>query len=348
MKAADSDPEARLRSARLLKRLAKRITRHVSPITDGTRRASLAASIRLGALGSARRPLCLSFDIDRQGIGFFAELNWVLYCLAFAASVGARPRIRLRSLTYSSSHDDDRNWLAQYFDLSWMPEPNPSEHFVHAHVDNISRQLPAYDKRVGRLSLWEANDLASRYLQPLPAITTKVQQVIAEMGGAFVGIHWRGTDKKLEAPPISVHEIVQKAAEVCRALPVPPRSFFLATDEHELALILQRQLTQHFPQIPITTRNDCERSADGTPLHRRTGRNSAERYTLGEDALVDCLILSESSALIRSSSFLSAWCSVFNPLLPVYTLNTPFDNCLYFPEREVLHVSRYFDNRLHT
>jgi hypothetical protein len=40
-------------------------------------------------------------------------------------------------------------------------------------------------------------------------------------------------------------------------------------------------------------------------------------YRKGEEALINCLLLSRCCALIRTTSFLSAWASIFNPALPI-------------------------------
>jgi hypothetical protein len=54
------------------------------------------------------------------------------------------------------------------------------------------------------------------------------------------------------------------------------------------------------------------------------------------EALVNCLLLARCRALIRTASFLSGWASVFNPELSVIMLNRPYQEALWFPDREVL------------
>jgi hypothetical protein len=67
-------------------------------------------------------------------------------------------------------------------------------------------------------------------------------------------------------------------------------------------------------------------------IHRVKGG----QYEKGEDALVNALLLSRCSTLIRTTSFLSAFTSIFNPKLKVILLNKPYDRYLWYPETEIL------------
>jgi hypothetical protein len=58
----------------------------------------------------------------------------------------------------------------------------------------------------------------------------------------------------------------------------------------------------------------------------------ASNYKKGEGALIDCLLLSRCNTLIRTTSFLSAWASIFNPKLPIVLVNRPYPNKFWFPE----------------
>ncbi|MEI6790088.1 MAG: hypothetical protein WCK42_02780, partial [Myxococcaceae bacterium] len=63
---------------------------------------------------------------------------------------------------------------------------------------------------------------------------------------------------------------------------------------------------------------EVKRSKDGKPLH--LGKQQGQ-YESGLDALMDCLVLSKTNLLIRTSSNLSRWSAYFNPDLPVIELN---------------------------
>ena len=55
-----------------------------------------------------------------------------------------------------------------------------------------------------------------------------------------------------------------------------------------------------------------QRSKDGKPVHY----NSEDPYRVGEEALIDCLLLSRTNLLVRTSSNLSLCARYFNPSIP--------------------------------
>lgn len=58
------------------------------------------------------------------------------------------------------------------------------------------------------------------------------------------------------------------------------------------------------------------------------------------DALVNCLILSRCDALLKTASILSGWSKLFNPQLPVSMMSAPYEEYLWFPERDIVGSSR--------
>ena len=63
---------------------------------------------------------------------------------------------------------------------------------------------------------------------------------------------------------------------------------------------------------------DAIRSRDGTALHTS---KVYDKYTLGEDALVDCLLLSKCTKLYKTASNLSDTAVKFNPNIPYVNLS---------------------------
>ena len=63
------------------------------------------------------------------------------------------------------------------------------------------------------------------------------------------------------------------------------------------------------------------RSESNRPLHA----SHPNPYQGGEDALLDCLLLSKSDILVRTSSNLSLISSFFSPEIPVINLSERYD-----------------------
>lgn len=297
-------------------------------------------------LNNKKSKLVIYFDIYRETIGMFAELNWVLYCIKYSKSVNALPIVIISSKTYHGHDDTGSDWLEQYFNMDWRIIPN-SSYVIHIRLKSLN-QLPFLNSRLGKLSnLWEAHSMFQQYLQPLPYIQEKVNEFIkSNLRSNFIGIHWRGTDKVLEAPSVSVDKIITKALAICEFLAEKPKYFFIASDDQNLILQVKNEFKSIFPTIPVIYRDSLEKSENSIPIHHRKNLSVLQRHKMGEDALIDSLILSQGIALIRTASFLSGWCSVFNPALPVYLVNKPYDKCLWFPDREVLFISDYFERKL--
>ncbi len=145
-------------------------------------------------------------------------------------------------------------------------------------------------------------------------------------------MHFRGTDKSSEAPRARWDDVAVAVRQRLAARP-DLEVVFVASDEAEFPNFLARECTSR----PVVARDDAFRSTDGQPVHVVSpGR---EAFAKGEDALMNCLILSRCESVIRTSSFLSAWASVFNPDLEVVRLNRPYDDTFWFPERAITSVA---------
>ena len=72
---------------------------------------------------------------------------------------------------------------------------------------------------------------------------------------------------------------------------------------------------------------DALRSTDGQAIHYS---EKVQNYKKGEDAIIDCLLLSSCNLLVKTSSNLSLCSSYFNPDIPVLHLTTR----PYFPPVE--------------
>ena len=126
-----------------------------------------------------------------------------------------------------------------------------------------------------------------------------------------IGIHYRGTDKVEEAAMVpydagcltSVDPALQRAG--------PNRGkIFVATDEQAF---LDHMLEQFPGQVLY---REMPRSVDGRPIHKRSG----DGFRSGADAVIDCLLLSRCSELVRTDSNLGLFATFFNPELPVQLL----------------------------
>jgi hypothetical protein len=110
-------------------------------------------------------------------------------------------------------------------------------------------------------------------------------------------------------------------------------SLFVASDEQRFV----DGIAARFPGLRVSSFQDSVRSSDGRPVHQ--GARAPGNVRMGQDALVNALILSRCAAVVRSTSFLSAWASILNPALEVVLTNEPHAGKLWYPERTIIRTA---------
>lgn len=201
------------------------------------------------------------------------------------------------------------NWWNYYF------EP------IKINVDEKSIKIFHDDKHSGfsitaahQMSVERGNELIKKYVKVKPSIQKKIDQFLQAnfKGHTIVGVHYRGTDKRIEAPVVDyevIMKLVRADLEKDEAIKI-----FVATDEDKFL----QAMCKNFPGKIISI--DGIRSTNGYPVHY-TSHGGTKNYKKGEDALIDCILLSQCSKLYRTSSNLSAASERFNPSIKVTLLN---------------------------
>ena len=259
--------------------------------------------------------------------GFFANMSALVELMAHCERHRCSPFVRLTGSTYRRSRGDD--WLETYFER--LPgAPSPSRFALS--VRNARRVIG--DQQVQSLSIADAHSIVTRHLRPNDDIVAAVDRLYEESvrdGSTTLGVHFRGTDKKYEAP-LAEHEVV--LSEIVRLLDEDPSldSILLASDDSSfIAFIENAALPVVIIKPPTTVFGDGV-----SPPHFVDG---ADKEAVGREALITCLSLARCSGVLRTSSYLSAWAKVFNPAIRTITLNRPY-NTTTFPETELLEIER--------
>ena len=154
----------------------------------------------------------------------------------------------------------------------------------------------------------EFHAVIKKHIRIKPVILDKVENFYLRQmrGKTTIGIHLRGTDKKLEAPPISIEEICKAANQY--ALALPNSQFYIASDDENL---LSR--AKHLLNGPIIYYNSF-RSANGQPIHFMDGK-AYSKAKLGEEALIEALLLARCTKFVHTRSNLSSSVLFLNPEL---------------------------------
>ena len=263
----------------------------------------------------------LSLEICAPPVGFFAQLNWCLEIAFYCEEHGLVPLISAVSPQYRDP-GRSRNWLTYFFDV----EPAGKPDFVIRDLRQLHLggrgEIPTIERGAA---------LRAKYLPVRPEITEKVQSfVAANMAGRNVlGVRFRGTDKTQEAPRVD-REVIKQTIGRFLEKNLYIDCLFVASDEASFIPYIQ----DAFPALPVVSHDDMFRS---TTIQNFYQQDLGEgNYRKGQEALINCLLLSRCSTLIRTTSFLSAWASIFNPGLPIVLLNEPYAKSLWYPEKVLI------------
>ncbi len=158
-----------------------------------------------------------------------------------------------------------------------------------------------------------AAKLIARYIHVRPAILGKVGEFAHTRFRGFdvIGVHYRGTDKWTEAQRVAYEDVRAAVRSAVDAVGDGNFRLFVASDEQAFVDFM----ASSFPEKVISW--ETRRSTDGQPIDLRMEDN----YRKGEDAVIDCLLLSRCTRLIRTRSSLGLSATFFNPDLPVVVLN---------------------------
>jgi len=206
-------------------------------------------------------------------------------------------------LYYDPQHGE--NWWDYYFEPIQLGVENTSG-ILHPSKKEYRK---AFLKRI-RLTRRQVAAIVERYVRVKPHILKKRDDFAArEFDGFFIiGVHYRGTDKKTENPLVPYEKVFKEIEN--RIPPDLPFRIFIATDEE----FFLRSIETRFPGRVFSIPAHRSKGAEGVHF---LYKNS---YEIGEEALLDCLLLSKCSFLIRTPSHLGLWSTYFSPDLPVVLL----------------------------
>lgn len=243
------------------------------------------------------RPGC--FASYQSVIGFlnFCEVNQV---------VGKKVHFE-QGLYFDSTVGN--NWWEYYF------EPILNGSVENARIEYVSdTEKSAWcTEAISTMTRERACELINRYIKLKSFLQIKIDQFIRNnFVGYMIGVHGRFTDKWDEAPRVPYENF----AEEIRSRNIQqPFKIFVATDELSFINYMKQQFGNQVCYI------DAIRSRNREPIHHRKGASMSNPYKLGEDAVLDCYLLSRSDILIRTQSNLSSSAANINPKLPVVDLN---------------------------
>lgn len=267
--------------------------------------------------------------------GFFSEFMSVLGALRYAEMhQAAGVSVDFRSDLYADPGEGE-NWWAYYFEPK-MPVTTGAADPPEIHFNRwicrfgpwawnrswSSVVLPDYPSTCpypmnAAGEMQTIAGLVSRYIRVNREIGDKVEEFHAlHMAGEYViGIHYRGTDKKLlypyKSPSYRLFE--ESIGNVLMKCKQDSFKVFIATDEIEFLEWAKERYPRQvlfYDGAPRLSARDADATRGGTHKSRRFSG-----LLKGESAVIDCLLLSRCNYLIKNRSSLSDISLAFNPSL---------------------------------
>ena len=260
-------------------------------------------------------PKCLYLESPGyiQGAGMFHNFNIVLACLEL---YDQNPHLALeinfkdQGLYYNPSQG--LNWWSYYFENSYFPTREHSYKRAAIKLLKDEEKAELGNSMHFYSSREKAFDLIHKYIHVKQEILDEVEAFAKRYFDAshIVGVHYRGSDKWLEADYVSYASVLEVVKQ--QMVLEPDSKVFVATDE----LGFLEAMQEAFGDKIVYTKS--QKSPNNQPLHYST----QDGYLQGKEALIDCLLLSKCQILIRTNSNLSAVSAFFNPHLKIINLNT--------------------------
>lgn len=159
----------------------------------------------------------------------------------------------------------------------------------------------------------------ARYLQPTPLLAGR----LPDTPQFDLAVHYRGTDKHLEAAPVTRDDML-RAIDRHEAAGGATNTIFLATDDPRFEEWFRQRWSgaTSFNLAPAV--EGPRHYADFDPVEKLI------------EAIGNILLIARAKRCIRTSSYLSAMSKVVNPALATLTLNRMWSRNTPFPEHELL------------
>jgi hypothetical protein len=261
----------------------------------------------------------------RENSGFFSVMQMVLFILMHCEERHLTPHISARGGLYGDP-EGKIDWFSALFESVRPLDAAPAR--VRTSVVRDLVQLGFRQRYEAGLRLHSASELFRSYYQPAAAVRAEVASACQrlDISETTLGVHFRGTDKKIEAmtlPWVDFCRLVEQTLAINPHL----TNIFVSSDEQAF---IDFFCAWPFNR-PINVAPAKLLSTGDMPVHF-SGYPGLE---IGREALVSSLLLSKCGYLVKMPSYLSAWSKIFNPDLPVTLAVPPRPDAFWFPDSQI-------------
>ncbi|WP_454828467.1 hypothetical protein [Paraburkholderia xenovorans] len=260
----------------------------------------------------------------QENSGFFSVMQMVLFILMYCEEKCLMPCISARGGLYGDP-EGKMDWFSAFFDSMHGEATASLTRKVRKSTVRDLVQLGFRQRYEARLQLGSASELFFAHYRPAGHIQDEVDTICRqlEIGMSTLGAHFRGTDKTLEAIPVSWNDFCRHIETTLAENPHLTDIFVSSDEQAFLDFFVAWPFRKPVKVAP------AKLLANGnTPVHF-SGYPGLE---IGREALVSSLLLSRCGYLVKTPSYLSAWSRIFNPSLPVKLVSPPRPDAFWFPD----------------
>ena len=239
--------------------------------------------------------------------GMFSLFSTVLGFLEFYEQNACAIEVDLGKKGVYYEKKKGPNWWSYYFEPIVLGDATDAKTQI-----TDDQQSSFAHKALSQMSREDAHRLIEKYIHIKKPLKEKIDVFVNQhfKDQYVIGVHYRGTDKISEAPRVD-YETVYQAIDAAIGGRVDYK-LFIATDEQPFLDAVSIRYKGKILSL------NAIRSTNGKAIH--ASRKNA--YQKGEEALLDCVLLSKTDLLIRTPSNLSACSALFNPKIPVIVLTS--------------------------
>jgi hypothetical protein len=283
-------------------------------------------------VASRSRKGIYAIDLDTDWLGLGARIVKTLQILLYCEEKGLTPLIRYN---YQQKERSGADYFGELFEYKRVDNDSiAAAHFTRIRDIDELGWPEDYNKK---LKLDFAKSLFDRHLLIKTEIIAEVEGFCKDKfnGKKVLGVHYRGTDKAGEAPLVPQEKLLDRIKATLNDNPRLEIIFLSSDDDKIIQFIRNADL-----HVPVVVRADAVRSADGDQFHRKVG---ISKSIVNRDAIVNMLILSLCSYLLKTASILSDCSVIFNPLIEVRLISQPHHETLtWWPCSEIIEKQKVY------
>ncbi|MFM0295671.1 hypothetical protein P0D71_35665 [Paraburkholderia sp. RL17-383-BIF-A] len=260
----------------------------------------------------------------QENSGFFSVMQMVLFILMYCDEKCLTPSISARGGLYGDP-EGKIDWFSAFFDSMHGEATALLTHRVRKSTVRDLVQLGFRQRYEARLQLTSASELFFAHYRPAGHIQDEVDAICQqlEIGTSTLGAHFRGTDKTLEAIPVSWGDFCRHIETTLAENPHLSNVFVSSDEQAFLDFFVAWPFRKPVKVAPAKLL-----ASGNTPVHF----SGYPGLDIGREALVSSLLLSRCGYLVKTPSYLSAWSRIFNPSLPVKLVSPPRPDAFWFPD----------------